>query len=143
MPIFDDPVPPHLLWPETARWPRRRIAALIARFEKTFPDILYESRPSVPAANAQALRLNGRHCVVIYGGLTRHRCIGWAGLAVALAHETGHHLGGPPHLEHFRWLSSEERANDWARDVGLPAVFATRAIRVWQEGSRDLRSAFG
>jgi hypothetical protein len=73
--------------------------------------------------NAQAfLGPNGR-CVRLYGGLGRHRWIGIEGLAFALAHETGHHLGGAPHLPFYSSLSSEERANEWATETGLPNVF--------------------
>ena len=53
--------------------------------------------------------------------------VGVEGIAFALAHETGHHLGGPPHHQFYRTISSEERANEWAANDGLPLVFG-RAV---------------
>jgi hypothetical protein len=76
----------------------------------------------------------------LYGGLIRHRRIGFAGLAVALAHETGHHLGGLPHLAFYKWLSSEERATEWAMTIGLKVVFGEQAESIGDRGWRELRS---
>jgi hypothetical protein len=42
MPVFDDIVPPKLVWPVEARWPLRRAEALIARFRARFPSIYYD-----------------------------------------------------------------------------------------------------
>ena len=70
----------------------------------------------------------------------RHRRIGSAGLAVALAHETGHHLGGAPYLKFCRLLSSEERATEWAMTVGLKTVFGRRAGPIGDRGSRQLEA---
>lgn len=138
MPLFDASVPRRLLWPEDAPWPRRRSRDLIRRYEACFPDILYEVRPDVPAANAQAVLRGKARVVMLYGGLSRHRRIGAAGLSVALAHETGHHLGGAPYLRYYRWLSSEERATEWARDIAFPAIHAEKARTVWKRGLREL-----
>ena len=138
MPVLDSSVPDRLLWPEDAPWPRRRIRGLIGHFRACFPEITYESRVRLPVANAQAVRSAGKNTVLVYGGLLRHRLVGSAGLSVALAHETGHHLGGEPRMKFLRWLSSEERADEWARDVGLPAVYAARASAVWRRGRCEL-----
>jgi len=116
------------------------MAALLRQFRSCFPDIVYEALPEVPAANAQAVRTNGKRHVRIYGGLIRHRLVGSAGLAVALAHETGHHLGGEPRLPYLPWLSDEDKADEWARDVGLPLVFAARASAIWRRGARELNA---
>jgi hypothetical protein len=140
MPFLDDPVPVRLLWPPNAVWPKRRLSQIIRQFRGCFTNIDYEARPLVDVANAQAIRLGGRRCVLIYGGLTRHRLIGSTGLAVVLAHETGHHVGGPPYLPFLRWLSSEERADEWARAVGLPTVYGDRASAVWLTGNRQLEN---
>lgn len=95
---------------------------------------------AVELANAQAFLLGGKKCVRLYGGLVRHRRIGSAGLAVALAHETGHHLGGAPYLPYHRWLSSEERATEWAVTVGLKQVFAARSAAVVRRGFEELKA---
>ena len=138
MPVLDTSVPSRLLWPEEAAWPRRRIRRLIGRFRACFPEITYETRIGLPIANAQAVRSGGSRVVLVFGGLLRHRLVGSAGLSVALAHETGHHLGGEPRMKFLRWLSSEERADEWARDVCLPAVYASQAPAVWRRGRREL-----
>ena len=94
----------------------------------------------VKLANAQAFLDGGRKRVRLYGGLVRHRKIGSAGLAVALAHETGHHLAGPPYLQFYHWLSSEERATEWAMTVGLQKVFGKKvATRIGKRGLIELQ----
>jgi hypothetical protein len=141
MPLFDRPVSSRLLWPSQARWPRRRALTLIKRFQARFPELAYDMDLGVNLANAQAFLDAGTRRVRLYGGLVRHRKIGAAGLAVALAHETGHHLGGAPYLAFYHWLSSEERATEWALAVGLKCVFGThRANRIGREGLNQLRT---
>jgi hypothetical protein len=65
----------------------------------------------------------------LYGGLARHKRMTVAGLAWVLAHETGHHVGGAPFHDFLPYLSSEERADRWARLVGLPHVFGRERAR--------------
>jgi hypothetical protein len=140
MPLFDDPVPSRLLWPLDAPWPKRRARALLRRFQAEFPDLVYDMDLRVELANAQAFLLKGKRRVRLYGGLVRHRGLGWTGLAVALAHETGHHLGGPPFHRAYRWLSSEERATEWAMTVGLTTVFGARAPGIGRRGAEALKA---
>jgi hypothetical protein len=95
----------------------------------------------VDLANAQAFVEGGKKRVRLYGGLVRHRKVGSAGLACALAHETGHHLGGAPYLKYYRWLSSEERATEWAMTVGLQRVFGAKlAARTGKRGESELKA---
>lgn len=141
MPLFDAPVPRRLLWPIDAPWPKRRARNLLKKFQSCFPQIAYDMKLDVELANAQAFLDGGVKRVRLYGGLVRHRKIGSAGLAIALAHETGHHLGGAPYLQYYRWLSSEERATAWAMDIGLTSVFGTRpAVRFREDGLQQLRT---
>jgi hypothetical protein len=123
VPIFDDVVPSEDVWPVNAYWPRRRGEALIERFQANFREIRYDIFWETRLMNAQAFIGPEGRCVRLYGGLGRHRQVGLEGLAFALAHETGHHLGGPPHHPYYTSISSEERANEWAMEVGLPSVF--------------------
>ncbi len=96
---------------------------------------------AVELANAQAFLDDGGKRVRLYGGLVRHRKVGSAGLAVALAHETGHHLGGAPYLQYCRWLSSEARATEWGMTVGLQKVFGRRlSAPLAKRGVDQLRS---
>lgn len=141
MPLFDATVPRRLLWPPDASWPRRRARAVVGRFQARFPELAYDIDLDVELANAQAF-LDGRtRRVRLYGGLVRHRRIGSAGLAVVLAHETGHHLGGPPYLVPYRWLSSEDSATAWAKSVGIVEVFGSaQAARIWRQGQLQLEA---
>lgn len=123
--IFDDLVPKADVWPAESHWPRRRSDALIKRFQEAFPSIHYDLFWETRLLNAQAF-IGGRgRCVRLYGGLGRHRNVGIEGLAFALAHETGHHLGGPPRHPFYASLSSERRASEWALTAGLPKVFGS------------------
>lgn len=140
MPLFDEPVPSHLLWSMYAPWPKRRARVVMHQFEACFPELTYDMDLAVGLANAQAFRDRELKRVRLYGGLVRHRRIGSAGLAVALAHETGHHLGGAPYLKFYRLLSSEERATEWAMTVGLKTVFGRRAGPIGDRGLRQLEA---
>ncbi len=141
MPLFDASVPRRLLWPIDAPWPRRRARALLEKFQSCFPAITYDMDLEVELANAQAFLDDKGKRVRLYGGLVRHRRVGSAGLAVALAHETGHHLGGPPFLQFYRWLSSEERATEWALTVGMQKAFGRRRVAaIAKRGVDQLRS---
>jgi hypothetical protein len=123
MPIFDDIISPRLVWPVAERWPLRRAQALLDRFRACFPDIYFDMYWETRLMNAQAYIGPRGRSVRLYGGLGRHREVGIEGIAFALAHEVGHHLGGPPHHEFYTTISSEERASEWAAEIGLPTVF--------------------
>jgi hypothetical protein len=129
LPIFDDVVPPEHVWPVDARWPIRRAHALLERFRDEFPNLRYDVFWETRLMNAQAFIVPEGRCVRLYGGLGRHRRVGIEGLAFALAHETGHHLGGPPYHSAYRSISSEERANEWAAEIGLIQVFGNEVGR--------------
>ena len=105
---------------------RRFARALLARFRQAFPGIEYELAWYSDSVNAQAYIRHNRKRVRVYGGLARHRLISRAGMAYAIAHETGHHLGGEPFDRTYSWLSSEIRADEWAFHEGLTKVFGPR-----------------
>jgi hypothetical protein len=123
LPIFDDIISPKDVWPVEAPWPWRRANAVIDRFRARFPHIHYDTYWETRLMNAQAYIGERGLSVRLYGGLGRHRRIGVEGVAFALAHETGHHLGGAPYHKFYTTISSEERANEWAESIGLPLVF--------------------
>jgi len=127
VPIFDDVVPIADVWPVDARWPIFRAEQLLTRFRANFPDLHYDIFWNTRLMNAQAFIGPLGRCVRLHGGLARHRSIGIEGLAFALAHETGHHVGGPPyHPSYLSLISSEERANEWAAKCGLPLLFGEK-----------------
>jgi hypothetical protein len=140
MPIFDEPARAMSLWPRSARWPIRRARAVLRRFQAQWPGLSYDLDLSVSLVNAQAFLDGDVRRVRLFGGLVRHRKVRSAGLVVALAHETGHHLGGPPFHEYYKWLSTEDRANEWAQTVGLPAVLGSNSDRVWVRGVENMKS---
>lgn len=121
--IFDDLVSKKDVWAAASYWPRRRAEALIERYQRTFPTIHYDLFWETRLLNAQAFISGLGRCVRLYGGLGRHRRVGIEGLAFALAHETGHHLGGPPRHPFYASLSSERRASELAINTGLQIVF--------------------
>lgn len=129
MPIFDDIISPSLVWPVGARWPLRRAQALLKRFRAHFPNIYFDMYWETRLMNAQAYIGEKGRSVRLYGGLGRHREVGVEGIAFALAHEVGHHLGGEPHHEFYTTISSEERASEWAEDEGLPTVLGKENAR--------------
>ena len=139
--ILDRTPPSSMLRPLSAAH-HNRVEALAAKFAKAFPEVTYEIAWATRSLNAQAFLLEGRRFVRVYGGLVRHRQVGEAGIAWALAHETGHHLGEPPMLEHFPWLCSERSADAWALARGLPTVLGPGvARRTATMGRRELKMA--
>jgi len=118
---------------------RRRVVALelLAQFSKSFPEVRYDLFWESRIINAQAWRSERRH-VILYGGLVRHRSISRSGLALTLAHETGHHLGGPPLDPELRWLTWQGQADYWAAKTAMPLVFGTKARAITLRGAREL-----
>ena len=55
-----------------------------------------------------------------------------------LAHETGHHLGGPPYDPAMPWISWQGQADYWAAKVAMPMVFGTRARQMTFRGAREI-----
>jgi len=118
---------------------RKRLAEeLIARFEQAFPQITYTLLWDSQLINAQAWRLGEQRNVYLYGGLVRDRAVTRAGLAVALAHETGHHLGGEPYDSFMTWMSSEEQSDKWAAISCIPNLFGSEANALIERGAREI-----
>jgi hypothetical protein len=118
---------------------RRRVAlGLLERFSCVFPQITYQFVWESRSLNAQAWRLGSARYVRLYGGLVRHRALRKCGLALALAHETGHHLGGLPRDPHMRWMTWQGQADYWAARTGMPLVFGPKASQITLRGAREL-----
>jgi hypothetical protein len=118
---------------------RRRLAeVIIARFAQVFPQITYTLIWDSLLINAQAWRLGEQRSVYLYGGLVRHTVISRAGLALALAHETGHHLGGEPYDPVMTWMTSEEQSDHWAAVSCMPRLFGSRANSLTLRGACEI-----
>jgi hypothetical protein len=119
--------------------PRRVMALdLLSLFTKAFPEITYDLAWESRSVNAQAWLSGKNRHVVLYGGLIRHRRLSSSGLALALAHETGHHLGGRPLDPELRWPTWQGQADYWAARTAMPRVFGTAARATTLRGAREL-----
>lgn len=120
--------------------PRRKKVAvdLLALFRTVFPEIKYDLLWQSPTINAQAWLLGCVRHVTIYGGLVRHSAITRSGLALMIAHETGHHLGGQPRDPAMPWLTWQGQADYWAARTAMPLVFGSRARNMTLRGARQI-----
>jgi hypothetical protein len=117
---------------------RRVVLDLLDKFGRAFPEITYELAWESPTINAQAWRLGSARHVRVYGGLVRYRAISKCGLALMLAHETGHHLGGLPRDPHMPWMTWQGQADYWAARTAMPLVFGAKAREITLRASREL-----
>ncbi|MGY2805303.1 MULTISPECIES: M48 family metalloprotease [unclassified Bradyrhizobium] len=117
---------------------KRLTEELVVRFARKFPQITYTLIWDSPLINAQAWRLGEQRNVYLYGGFVRQPAITRAGLALALAHETGHHLGGAPYDPAMTWMTSEAQADHWAAVSGMPSLFGSRAKRLTLRGACEI-----
>jgi len=103
---------------------RRKMLALllINRFSIVFANIEYDLLWDATIINAQAWRSANQKRVTVYGGLARYPSVTASGLALILAHETGHHLGGRPLDPDLRWPTGEGQVDDGVGGDGMPKV---------------------
>ncbi len=133
-------------WPVESVVPIRRserrrfnvIMNLLCEFRNAFPEITYELFWESPTINAQAWRLGSARYVRVYGGLVRHQMITKAGLALMLAHETGHHLGGAPRDPTMPWMTWQGQADYWAADTAMPKIWGRRARAMTLRGASEI-----
>ena len=129
MTLFDGPVEP--ITSNVNQHVRNRMAlSLLSQFSGAFPTISYNLVWPSRSINAQAWRMGSNRYVSVYGGLVRHPRINRAVLALAVAHETGHHLGGRPKDPDRKWMSWQGQADYWAASVGMHRIFGSRAAAV-------------
>ena len=119
---------------------RRKARAdnLLSMFAKAFPEISYNLFWDSHSVNAQAWCSGEARHVVLYGGLVRHPLVSRNCLALTLAHETGHHLGGRPLDPELRWPTWQGQADYWAARTAMPRVFGAKARAITFRGAREL-----
>ena len=135
-----------LNWPTENALPSRRaqqrrrrvVSGLLHRFGCEFPEITYELLWESPSVNAQAWRLGPARYVRVYGGLVRHRAITKYGLALMLAHETGHHLGGLPRDPAMPWMTWQGQADYWAASIAMPKIWGPRVRGATLRAAREI-----
>jgi hypothetical protein len=111
---------------------------LLDRFSRAFADIDYDLFWDSSMINSQAWRQGGRKRVTVYGGLVRHPSLTLSGIALTIAHETGHHLGGRPLDPDLRWPTWQGQADYWAARYGMPVVFGAAATRLTLRGAKQI-----
>lgn len=138
MPFFDTPARSGMIRP-IDKLMRARAEALVERFRGAFPGLDFEIAWASDTVNARALFGQPRNRVCLYGGMVRHKMMGEEGLALTLAHEVGHLLGGKPRHKYHFWLSCEGVADYWAARHGLRKIWprAELASRL-RQGARQL-----
>jgi len=141
--MFDPPpsIPKGVLRARGDKAWQHKVAAVMKRFQQTFPEIVYDIAWDVDALNGVAWRQMSQAHVRLYGLLLRHRAIRLEGVALLFAHETGHHRGGPPRDKTYTWMTTERQADFWAARFGVRAVWANdsaEAKRQVIEGARQL-----
>ena len=135
-----------LNWPIEQRplnrksWRHRKyvVIDLLRHFHRVFPDITYDLLWDSPTINAQAWISAAAQNVTIYGGLARHPDLTRSGLALSIAHETGHHLGGSPRDPEVRWMTWQGQADYWAARIGMPRVFGLQAREMTRRGAGQI-----
>ena len=122
---------------------RRVVLDLLEEFGRAFPEITYELLWELATINAQAWRLGSARYVRVYGGLVRHRAITKYGLALMLAHETGHHLGGLPRDPAMPWMTWQGQADYWAARIAMPRIWGARARGATLRAAREIVELHG
>jgi hypothetical protein len=91
---------------------------ILVDFKKAFPGLHFEMRLDRKVINAQAILLDGKRCVLIYGGIALHPRLGEDSLTFVLLHEAGHHLAVGPRLPFNLSLACDCVSDHWAAREG-------------------------
>jgi hypothetical protein len=91
---------------------------MLVDFRIAFPDLHFELRLNRRVVNAQAILLDGKRFVLIYGGLGLHPRLAENSLTFVFLHEAGHHLAAGPRLPFNLSLACDCVADNWAAGEG-------------------------
>jgi hypothetical protein len=117
--------------------PRRPelLDAILADFRKAFPHLRFELRLDRRVINAQAIILEGKRCVLIYGGLGLNPKLGENSLTLVFLHEVGHHLAEGARLPFDSSLACDCVSDCWAAREGANILYQ-KSGRQFQIGRR-------
>jgi hypothetical protein len=106
--------------PEVCPKPERLalLDAILIDFRTSFPNLHFELRLDRRVINAQAILLDRKRCVLIYGGLALHPSLAENSLTFVFLHEVGHHLAVGPRLPFNLSLACDCVADNWAVGEG-------------------------
>jgi hypothetical protein len=107
--------------------------AIVADFRNAFPNLHFELRLDRKVINAQAIVIEEKRCVLIYGGLGLNPKLGEDSLTFVFLHEVGHHLADGPRMPFDLSLACECVSDCWATRDGA-AILQQRSGRQFQIG---------
>lgn len=116
---------------------------LADHFNVYYPNVIFHVEWADPRVNAFAWTQGSQRHVSILGGLLRNNAIKLEGASLVLAHELGHHFGGPPRYTDNQWSSCEGQADYWGALVGMRKVwFGQYAVENIDKGAVQLYNLF-
>jgi hypothetical protein len=115
---------------------------LMTEYRKTYTDVVYQLDWADSTVNAFAWVDGGVRHVAVKGGLVRHAALQLEGIALVLAHETGHHYGGAPTFP--SGLSCEGQADYYGLLVVMRRVwFGDQYITMTDAAIQQMANFFG
>jgi hypothetical protein len=105
--------------------------AILADFRRAFPDLHFELRLDRKVINAQAIVIEAKRCVLIYGGLGLNPKLGEDSLTFVFLHEVGHHLADGPRMPFDLLLACDCVSDCWAAGEGAD-ILQQRSGRQFQ-----------
>ncbi|MES3030928.1 MAG: hypothetical protein V4697_00785 [Patescibacteria group bacterium] len=117
---------------------------LVSNYKRSYSDVIYHVDWNDDTVNAYAWREGSTRHVALKGGLLRHRYVQVEGAGLVLAHEIGHHFGGPPQYPgENSWASCEGQADYWGAMVAQRRVWwGPFAIEQIRKGGDQLYNLF-
>jgi hypothetical protein len=103
---------------------------ILLDFRTAFPELHFELRLDRRVINAQAILLDGKRCVLIYGGLALHPSLAENSLTFVFLHEAGHHLAVGPRLPFNLSLACDCVADNWAAGEGSEILHQRSGRRI-------------
>ena len=111
--------------------------AIYADFQIAFPNLHFELRLDCRVINAQAIVLDGKPSVLVYGGLALHPALAEPSLTFVFLHEAGHHLGTGPRSPYNVTLACDCIADQWATTQGAQTLLRDTGRRLQIEQALD------